>query len=282
MMEERGGYSGYDAGGGEQPVAEAATPNEYEQTDNAYQRGAPRRGYSADPAMTEADTGANDPDPLGFGELANEPPLDLSAYGAPAASGETPPAGYAGYNAPAAAQPGGPADKAKWATDYAAFHANFSTAHTERGVPSVEWGELSDLREMNEAAEAHALDESADPYRQKTHQIAERMGEVRWQMEFMGLVESPTGGQLVQFRVPEPPTPLQIEFLVDEQDDAQRWAALRPRTPVNVLGRITIMQPNKITVRVRLDESSANQPAAADSPRALPGGVFIPTPDNPR
>jgi hypothetical protein len=131
---------------------------------------------------------------------------------------------------------------------------------------------------LNEAAEANAVNASSARYRQNDGGAAELLGEVRWQLEYQAVLDSPTGGQEIQFRVPELPSPLQIQFLADEQDSSPRWADLPPGTAVNVIGRFAILEPFKITVRVRMDEN----PGPTASPPARAGSGFVPTPGNPR
>jgi hypothetical protein len=249
MASERGrGRYGYDSATGETPASEGAAT-------------VPDGGgeSSAEDAVAEPPSGADDPDPLGFGELANEPPLEApTGFGVEPGTADVPSAGYGRYNQQALAQAGDPVDKSKWASDFAAFQANFTNEFNERGVPNLGWGELADLREMNEAAEAHVVDSTADPTRQKANEIADRMGEVHWQLEYEAVVESPTGGQEVKFRLPELPPPLHIQFLIDERDDPQRWTALTPGTPIKLIGRVLILEPNVITVRVRLDGNAGS------------------------
>jgi hypothetical protein len=261
MAGGRGRY-GYDPASEETP-ADAATNEPGE--------------VAAEAAAAEPPTGADDPDPLGFGELANEPPLAMPAgFGAAPGLGEMP-LGDGRYNQ-AIAPAGGPVDKTKWATDFAAFHANFSSTMDERGVPTIDWGELGELRALNEAAEANAVNASSARYRQNDGGAAERLGEVRWQLEYQAVLDSRAGGQEIQFRVPELPSPLQIQFLADEQDSSPRWADLPPGTAVSVIGRLAILEPFKITVRVRMDEN----PGPTATPPARAGSGFVPTPGNPR
>jgi hypothetical protein len=142
-------------------------------------------------------------------------------------------------------------DRSQWASDYAAFHANFTTTLNQRGVPSLDWGELSELRALNEAAAEHERDSSADPYRQRNSEIADRLGEVRWQAVLTGVQEQERGGPEVQFDLPPLPEPLKIRFFAD-LNESQAWTEMRPGQPIQFVGRFDIQTPNEIQVHLRL------------------------------
>lgn len=227
----RGGYSGYDApgseaGSGEQPAEPAVSPE-------------------------AVDTGADDPDPLGFGELANEPPLDVpGGFDAPDGGGIA----ASGFGVPGAVpgseSVGGTLDRTKWASDFMAFHVNFSVSPGSDGTPTIDWGELTDLHALNEAAVEHARNSAADPYRSQLAEISERLGEVRWQAGFLGIEPSATGGSEVRFALPPLPEPLSIRFFVDESEQAV-FADLRRGQPVKFVGRFDVRTPNEIRVQIR-------------------------------
>jgi hypothetical protein len=208
------------------------------------------RPYSA--SSTE-DTGANDPDPLGFGELANEPPLEASAgYGSvPTGAEGIPPSGYTGYAERAGQAAALAADRSQWSASYNAFLANFNATMNERGVPSLDWGELAELRAMNEAAEEHARDSSADPYRSKISEIADRLGEVRWQGMFAGVEPQESGGPVIRFNYMPLPEPLKIRFIADESE-ASSFSEMQRGQIVEFTGRFDIKTPNEIDVYIRL------------------------------
>ena len=138
MASERGGRAGR-YGESESPAAEPAM------TESA-------QGASATPGVEEVvPDGSDDPDPLGFGELANE----LAAGAATAPTAENPGltgGGRAGMYARAAgAAPDaggnpGSQDRTQWTTNYAAFRGNIATSEGAGGGLIVDWRELTDLR----------------------------------------------------------------------------------------------------------------------------------------
>jgi hypothetical protein len=241
MRVGRPGY-GYEPSTTE-PSAEAATVSEPTGPD----------GGAYGSAAAEMDTGANDPDPLGFGELVNEPPLEASAgFGAvPPGLGGASSAGFSGLSAAGEQAAATAFDPSQWANTYHAFHANFTAAPNGGGAPSVEWGRLADLRAMNEAAAEHARDSSVDPYRSKISEIANRIGEVRWQGMLLGVEPQESGGLVVRFNYPPLPEPLKIRFIADESE-ASAFSELQPNRIVQFTGRFDIKTPNEIDVYIRL------------------------------
>jgi hypothetical protein len=235
-----GGYGGYGSQGGEAAAEEPA----------AGDVGATTRPYSA--AETQIDTGANDPDPLGFGELANEPPLDTSAgYGAVPPGVEGVSTGYSVGRPGGDAAAADAADPSQWAASYDAFLANFNPGLSAGGGSALDWGNLVDLRAMNDAAAEHARDRSADPERTQIREIADLMGEVRWQGSFAGIEPRAAGGPEVRFNLPPLPAPLKIRFIADESE-AATFSQMRRGQPVQFTGRFDISTPNEIDVYVRL------------------------------
>jgi hypothetical protein len=238
---EYGDTSG-EARGGEATGGENITENPYDRRERAMQPAA------------DVDTGANDPDPLGFGELANEPPLEAdSGFGPVAGPREPSAADYPGYDARTGRYASALVDRTQWASDYAAFHANFSPITGARGVPSLDWGELGELRAMNDAAEAHQHDSSADPERQQIREIADRLGEVRWQASVTGVDVPERGGPEVHFDLPALPEPLKIRFLGDISDH-RTWSEIPPGQLVQFTGQFDIRTPNEIEVHIRMAE----------------------------
>jgi hypothetical protein len=242
MRGERGGYGYGESGGYGSPTGDATAEDPA-----AGDVSATERPYSA--AETQVDNGANDPDPLGFGELANEPPLDTSAgYGVVPPGVEGVPTGYEVGRPggdPAAA---GSADRSQWATSYDAFLANFTSTANQGG--SIDWGELADLQAMNDAAAEHSRDSSADPSRSNISDLANRLGEVRWQGMFIRVESQQAGGPLVVFNYRPLPDPLKIRFIADESE-ASAFSAMQRGQIVAFVGRFDIKTPNEIDVYIR-------------------------------
>ena len=216
---------------------------------------------AAGPPMPVIDP--NDSDPLGFAEVANQAPagaaLETRRYSGYSGYGVTPPG-----NGEA---PAGAASGAAWTRDYAAFHANFTPAQDERGGPSVDWGELADLRQMNESVAATSPDgQPADPYRTQVSEIAQRLPEVNWTAQFAGLDQSEGAAPEARFNLPQLPEPLKIRFVVDRPDALSAWAQLRPRQQVRFTGRLDIGQPNEIIVHLGMVELVGPQNAPTEPP----------------
>ena len=187
-----------------------------------------------------------DPDPLGFAEIANEAPvgvgqegmrLAIPAFGAPPGSGP---------------QASGPADRSQWATSYAAFRANFTQVPDDRsGQLNIDWGELQPLQAANEQAMTAAeLRNGAS--RQQVIDAAAQLGEVHWEAGFLGARENAEGEHEPQFTLPSLPEPLTIRFVLEQRESPEAWNRLSPGQPVKFVGRFDILQPNEITVRVRM------------------------------
>jgi hypothetical protein len=195
------------------------------------------------PATPPADS--SDPDPLGFGEVTNEPPPAAAAdprgvYGpSPTSAGE--------------ADPAGPIDRTQWKTNFAAFLANFTATPVEGGAPTIDWGELGELRAMHDTLVSGLERGENNQYGQLTAEAAQRIGEVRWQATFVELKPSPeTGEQDVQFEFPPLPEPLKLRFVLT--DAVEKWQAIRPNQPVEFIGYFAVKKPQEIIVQVRLPE----------------------------
>ena len=199
--------------------------------------------------------GSDDPDPLGFGELANE----LAAGAAAAPTGENPGLTGGGGRAAMYARASGAApdaggnpelqDRAQWTTNYAAFRGNIVASQDAGGGLIVDWGELADLRQMNEAAEASTRDRS-DASRSQVTEIADRIGEVQWEGPFAGVGEASEGRQEVLFDLPPISPPFKLRFFVDARE-IDLWSAMRPGTPVKFAGRFDIREPLEIQLNIR-------------------------------
>ena len=106
-------------------------------------------GQPAQAAAPEADPSASEPDPLGFAELPPvTPPLSVAP---PAGPGSTPRRRVPRLQRRAGpGKAGGSADRKQWKTNFAAFTANISVGSDPSGEPLVDWGELRELREIND------------------------------------------------------------------------------------------------------------------------------------
>jgi hypothetical protein len=208
-----------------------------------YEGYSPRPAPAPAPATPPADS--SDPDPLGFGEVTNDP--------SPAATAD--PRGAYGQPTTSAgeADPAAPIDRTQWKTNYAAFLANFTATPVERGEPTIDWGELGELRAMHDQLVADLERGVSNQYGQSTAEAAQRIGEVRWQATFLELKPNPeTGEQDVQFDLPPLPEPLKLRFVLT--DAVEKWQALRPNQPVEFIGYFDVKKPQEIIVQVRLPE----------------------------
>ena len=145
---------------------------------------------------------------------------------------------------------------AQWASTYDAFRANFTSTGSEGGAASIDWGHLADLRAMNEAAAEFARGSSADPNRIQISEIADRLGEVRWQGMFLRVEPQESGGPVVVFNYMPLPEPLKIRFIADESE-ANSFSELQRGQIVAFTGRFDIKTKNEIDVRIRLASRKA-------------------------
>jgi hypothetical protein len=248
--ESRGGYGEGGGRGEEMESRRGGRAGRYGESESP----------TAEPAMSETEQrgsetvaseyvvpdGSDDPDPLGFADLANE----LSATPTGENPGLTGGGRAALYSrASETGSDGGSIDRTQWQTNYAAFRANLMTSQGAGGALIVDWGELADLRQMNELAEASTRDR-ADPSRSGVAEIADRIGEVQWQGPFAGVGEASEGRKEILFDLPPISPPLKLRFFVDERE-IEPWMALRPGSPVQFTGRFDIRQPLEIQVLVR-------------------------------
>jgi hypothetical protein len=248
--ETRGGYGEEGMSRGREMESQRGAPDgryggEADAASTSDSAGYEQPAAAIEPTATEVPDGSDDPDPLGFGELEGEL-AQAAAAGVNAEAtvgGRTAIYGRASADAATAGQP---VDRTQWATSYAAFHANFTAASDAQSGQSVDWGELADLRQMNDAAYA-ALRDRSDP---NNTEISDRIGEVQWEAAFEGLGESKEGRREVRFSLPPLPPPLFLRFVADERE-AGAWSALRPGEPVRFAGRFEIKRPGEILVVVR-------------------------------
>jgi hypothetical protein len=204
-----------------------------------------RDNSAASEVQTDVSDGSNERDPLGFEELASQ----LTAMPAGGNPGLLGGPGSRYGNASSTDGPEGPIDRSQWRTSYQAFRANIIAQQGADGNLAIEWGELADLRQMNETAEA-SLRDGSDRNGTNVRQIAERIGEVQWEGQFESLEAPVEGNQEVRFALPPVAAPLKLRFLIDERD-ADQWSALRTGETVRFAGRLEIAKPGEINVLVR-------------------------------
>jgi hypothetical protein len=214
------------------------------------------------PAPQTPPAESSDPDPLGFGEVANEPPPAAAAdprtaLGRPPAASD--PRGIYGQPTTSTGEvgdagPAEPVDRSQWKTSYAAFLANFTATPVEQGEPTLDWGELGDLRGMHDTVAANLERGVTDEYGQHTAEFAQRLGEVRWSAPFTAMKPTDTGEQEVQFDLPPLPEPLKLRFLLDATEAPDKWTAMRPGENVEFIGRFDVKKANEIIIRLRLPE----------------------------
>ena len=211
-------------------------------------------GANADSADTAP--GADSEDPLGFAEVELGPAPDASGLPVFPSAG--------GFSVPVVTE--GTVEQAPWRTSYADFVANLSVAASPTGEPAVRWGELRELEQVNAMADTMGSPE----FDMATFsEASKRLGQVRWQLDFLQMEPSEDGGMKPQFQVQELPQPLEIKFELADPQSAPDWTALPPGTTADVVGQLTIEQPNKITVRVRLAQPTDGPSAGgASSPSA--------------
>jgi hypothetical protein len=232
MTEERGGRSGR--------YGEASTTAE----SAIMESDANANAAAADQA--EVPDGSDDPDPLGFNELAAELTATPASGNSELLGGR---ASRYGNALPGTGDADGAVDRTQWRTSYQAFRANIATYQGADGNVAVEWRELADLQQMHEIAEASLRDRS-DPSRAQITEIADRIGEVQWEGPFAGAGEATEGRRELLFDLPPIAPPLKIRFFADEREIGP-WTELPPGTPVRFAGRFDIQQPLEIQVLVR-------------------------------
>jgi hypothetical protein len=252
MQDERGAERERNA----QPALPDPTAGEQGANDSGY------GGYTPPPSTPAPGTppaDSSDSDPLGFDDLKGEPPA--AAPGERAEPGSTPSFfGPFGGGPPAAAAAGtdaeGRVDRSQWKTSYAAFLANFTATPAERGEPTIDWGDLVELREIHDTLVAGLERGQNNDYGQLTSESTQRLGEVRWSAPFMELNPNPleTGEREVKFDLPPLPEPLKLRFLLEVTESPDKWSGLQKGQTVEFIGRFDVKQPREIILRIRLPE----------------------------
>ncbi len=194
--------------------------------------------------------------PLGFAEL---PPITPSAAGAgPAGLDGIPPTGPAAASLAAVpTKPGSASDRKQWRNNLAVFAANIRVGTDPAGQPMVDWGELRELREMNDIVVAQRSPEppARSPEAETPAAISERLGDMHWQLVVDKVEEAPGGLIVPTFHPVDLAKPLELHIALDETEDAQKWAKLAPGSSVKVSARLSISEPYKIMAKVKLDDA---------------------------
>jgi hypothetical protein len=191
------------------------------------------------------DPSASEPDPLGFAELP--------AVAAPAPGAASPANPLTAIRPANRAQDAAKADKTKWREDLNSFAANFQVTNDAAGKPQIDWGQLGELRKLNELVTAQRGPEppAQSPESETPAAISSRLGEVHWQLAVAKTDQAPGGILVPIFAEPSLPKPLEMHIALDEAENVQQWSDIKSNDKVKVIGRITISEPNKITVKVR-------------------------------
>jgi hypothetical protein len=167
-----------------------------------------------------------------------------------------------------------PVDRTQWRTSYEAFRENLSVSSGQEQGEQIDWGELHELREQSDAMQGMTSIPPDDPSRVVMQQFADaaaaKIGEITWELPFQGTSEgSPDRTLLFDLQPPLPP-PLQIQFQLADQQEADRWAQLRPGHAVRFSGPMKLSAPHSIVVSVKMSEeepkSQPSEPAETQPP----------------
>jgi hypothetical protein len=242
MRDERGAEPEQPA---ETPAGEPGSGQRGGETGDGGYEGYSPRPAAPGPARATPPADSSDPDPLGFDEITNEPP--------PAATAD--PRGIYGPSPTSAGEGerGGQIDRSQWKTNYAAFVANFTATPVEGGEPTIDWGELDELRSIHDAVALNPGQGVRDRYGRPAAKTAQPLIEVRWEAPFSSITMDPSTPEL-QFDLPQLPEPLKLRFLLDITDSPEVWSAMQANQKVAFIGRLEVQQPHEIIVRVRLAE----------------------------
>jgi hypothetical protein len=113
---------------------------------------------------------------------------------------------------------------------------------------------MKELREMNELAVAMSTPGAppAPPEAQSSAAMSERVGDLHWELLVL-TVRRPGGEIEPQFVHILTPAPIELNFVLDDKEDRQKWARVSPGRNVKVVGRLSINEPNKIIAKIRLE-----------------------------
>ena len=125
------------------------------------------------------------------------------------------------------------------------------------GKPLVDWGELRELREMNDIVVAQRGPEppARSPEAESPAAISERLGDMHWQIVVDKVDEAPGGLVVPSFHPVELAKPVEFHIALDDTEDVQKWARIPPGAKVNVSARLSISEPYKVTAKVKLADA---------------------------
>jgi hypothetical protein len=210
---------------------------------------------SAAPAGPQADPSASEPDPLGFAELpAVAPSVPAGPQGGPSgAPPKAPTTGSDASPAPMPAKTGSAEERKQWRTNLASFASNITVSTDPAGKPFVDWGELKELREINDilVAQQGPMPPTRSPEAESPAAISERIGDVHWQIVVDKVDDAPGGLVIPSFHPVELAKPVEIRIVLDDAEDLQKWAKLPANTTVGVTARLSLTEPYKITAKVK-------------------------------
>jgi hypothetical protein len=216
----------------------------------------PGPGATPPPAGPEVDPSASEPDPLGFAELP--PVTPATAPAPPAGPGSlTPMSPAAGGPAPVPSKAGDAVDRKQWRTNFAAFAANISVAADPTGKPAVDWGELRELREINDIVVAQRSPEppARSPEAESPAAISERLGDMHWRIVVDKIEEAPGGLVIPSFHPVDLPKPVEFRLALDDTENVRKWTGVRPGAVVDITARLSITEPYKVTAKVKLADT---------------------------
>src|SRR5262249_22255965 len=148
-------------------------------------------------------------------------------------------------------------DPNKWKMDFASFVANIKVTTDPTGKQVVDWGNMKEVREMNDILLAQQSPESParSPEAESPAAISERLGDLHWQVVVDRVDDAPGGLVVPSFHPVEVPQPVDLKVTLDETDDMQKWAKIPPNSSVKVLARLSMRAPYQILAKVKLAEA---------------------------
>jgi len=181
----------------------------------------------------------------------------MGREGVPPASPEAAGPPTAPVQAPVPTKAGNSADRKQWRISLTSFAANISAGTDPSGKPLADWGELREVREMNDIAVAQRSPEppARSPEAESPAAISERLGDLHWKVVVDKVDVAPGGLIIPSFHPVNVAQPVELHLALDDTEDVQKWAKLAPGTAVDVSARLSISEPYKVTAKVKLAEA---------------------------